>query len=120
MWHERMRGIAAVLGLGAIVCTAPVAVAVDVSALWDKHCGACHGKDGTGDTKAGKVLKVQDLTDPERRATLTPERIHEVTANGIVDQATGKSRMKAYKDTLSPEELDALTNHVLGFVEPEE
>lgn len=112
MRDERMRGIAAVLGLVAIVCTAQVAGAVDASALWDKHCGSCHAKDGTGETKAGKILKVRDLTDPERRSTLTREHVREVTENGIVDATTGKSRMKPYKDTLSPEELDALTAHV--------
>ena len=120
MRHEFVRGWAAVLGFGAIVCTVQVAVAVDVSAVWDKHCGACHGKDGTGDTKAGKLLQVRDLTDPERRATLTREHVREVTSKGIVDETTGKRRMKAYEDTLSPEEIDALAAHVLGFTKAAE
>lgn len=115
MRHERRWGLAAVLAIGAIVGAVRVAGAVDVAAVWTKHCGACHGPDGKGDTKAGKVLKVRDLSDPELRSTLTREHIREVTESGVVDETTGKTRMKGYKDTLSAEELDALTNHVLGF-----
>ena len=45
-----MKSIAVILTLAA----AGAAIhAADVNALWEQHCGSCHGKDGGGKTKMG-------------------------------------------------------------------
>ena len=49
--------------------------AADVQANWAKHCASCHGKDGKGQTKAGKMAGVKDQTDPKYQATLTDEKM---------------------------------------------
>jgi hypothetical protein len=60
---------------------------------------------------------VRDLTAADLRATLTREHVRQTIEQGVVDKATGKTRMKGYKDKFSAEEIDALTGHVLGFAE---
>jgi mono/diheme cytochrome c family protein len=115
MGHERLGIIAAVVGFGVVLATTGIAQAADGAALWDKHCASCHGKDGKGDTKAGKLTKVRDLTAADLRSTLTRDHVRQATEQGVVDKASGKTRMKGYKDKLSSDELDALTSHVLGF-----
>jgi mono/diheme cytochrome c family protein len=114
MGHARSRLVAATVFAG-ILGAAGLAGAADGPALWEKHCASCHGPDGKGDTKAGKLTKVRDLTAADVRATLKRDHVRETIVQGIVDKETGKSRMKGYKDKLSAEEIDALTTHVLGI-----
>ena len=35
---------------------------VDAKKVYDSKCASCHGPDGKGDTKAGKMTKTPDLT----------------------------------------------------------
>jgi len=109
MRHTRSGVIAAVVGLGAVLTTTSIVQAADGAALWEKNCASCHGKDGKGDTKAGKLTKVEDLTT----AKLTSEKVHQTIEQGVTDQATGKTRMKGYKDKFSADEITALAAHVL-------
>lgn len=113
--HKRWTNMVVVLGLSVVLGTSVVAVGADGAALWDKNCASCHGKDGKGDTKAGKLTKVRDLTAPDLRAMLTADHVRETIAQGIVDKTTGKNRMKGYKDKFSPVEIDALTTYVQGL-----
>ena len=87
--------------------------ATGVAALWNKNCASCHGKDGKGQTKAGKTKKVQDLTDPAVRAKFDRERMIKVTKEGIKDDA-GKDRMKPYAEKLSDEEIAQLTDYIIN------
>lgn len=115
MMRHRLAAMVTMVGLGAVLGTTVPAGAADGAALWDKNCGSCHGKDGKGDTKAGKLTKVEDLTAAGVRAKLTREHVRQTIEQGIVDKDTGKTRMKAYKDKFSADEIDALTSHVLGL-----
>jgi mono/diheme cytochrome c family protein len=101
--------------LGAILILAGPGLAADGAALWDKSCASCHGKDGKGDTKAGKLTKVRDLTAADVRATLNREMAVKTVQEGVVDKETGKTRMKGYKDKLSADEIDAIVTHLLGL-----
>jgi len=49
---------------------AGIVCAADVQENWTKNCAACHGKDGKGETKAGKKADVKDLTDANYQASL--------------------------------------------------
>jgi cytochrome c553 len=87
--------------------------ATGIAAVWNKNCASCHGKDGKGQTKAGKTKKVQDLTDPAVRAKLNRDQMIKATKEGIKDDA-GKERMKPYAEKLSDADITALTDYILN------
>ena len=87
--------------------------ATGIAAVWNKNCASCHGKDGKGQTKAGKTKKVQDLTDAAVRAKFDRERMIKATKEGIKDEA-GKDRMKAYAGKLSDEEIAQLIDYIVN------
>src|SRR6185503_11577489 len=94
--------IAACLAIG----TASLGAA-DVGANWEKHCGSCHGKDGKGQTKAGKLANVKDFTDPKYQEAFTDEQAIRQIKEGMKDKA-GKEKMKPFGDKLTEEEIKAL------------
>ena len=115
MMH-RWSGAITTITFATVLSLSGVARAADGKALWDKHCGSCHGPDGKGDTKAGKLTKVRDLNAADVKPGLTQDKVHAVISDGVVDKDSGKTRMKGFKDKLSAEEIDALTRHVLSLV----
>ena len=114
--RQRFGIVAAIVGLGLVLATIGPVHAADGAALWEKNCASCHGADGKGDTKAGKLTKVQDLTATDVKTKLTRDTVRQTIEQGVTDKATGKTRMKGYKDKFSAEEVDALTTHVLGLI----
>lgn len=78
----------------------------DAKANWDTHCAQCHGKEGRGDTKMGKQLGAMDLTDPKKQAAFNDAKAATVIKEGIKEG--GKTKMKAFGDKLSEEEVKAL------------
>ena len=78
---------------------------------WTKNCAACHGPDGAGHTKAGRMAQVKNMTDPKYQATFTDEQAAKQIKEGFKD-STGKERMKAFGDTLSDDEIKALVGYV--------
>ena len=88
--------------------------AADVQENWTKHCASCHGKDGKGDTKAGKKAEVKDLTDGAYQASFTDEQILKQIKEGMKDKS-GKERMKPFADKLNDDEVKALVAHVRAF-----
>lgn len=83
---------------GALAFGATTAAqAADAKANWDKHCAACHGKDGAG--KA--AMKTLDYTKAEVQAKLTDEEILKAIKDGVPN-----SKMKkGYSDKLSEQEI---------------
>ena len=51
------------------------ALAADAAANWTKHCAACHGKDGRGQTKAGRMAGAKDQTDAGYQSGLTDDKM---------------------------------------------
>ena len=84
--------------------------AADVQANWTKHCASCHGKDGKGQTKAGKMAGVKDQTDAQYQAGLKDDKMFAVIKDGLKEN--GKEKMKPFKDKLSDDEVKALVAHV--------
>lgn len=62
-----------------------LAQAGDAQAMYDKECAKCHGKDGKGDTKMGKKLKIKDLTDAKVQSELTDEKAIKALKEGVKD-----------------------------------
>jgi cytochrome c553 len=83
----------------------------DLAENWTKHCASCHGKDGKGDTKAGKKADVKDLTDSKYQAAFSDEQMFKQIKEGMKD-AKGKEKMKPFGGVLSDDEIKALVAHV--------
>ena len=90
---------------------AGLACAADVQENWPKNCASCHGKDGKGETKAGKKADVKDLTDATYQASFTDEQMFRQIKEGMKDK-NGKERMKPFADKLTDAEVKALVANV--------
>jgi len=89
------------------------AKAGDVTELWNKDCASCHGKDGKTQTMMGKNLGMKDLTDAKVQAALTDDQAIKDIKEGVTED--GKTKMKAFADKLSDDEVKALVAHVRSF-----
>ncbi len=92
----------------------PALHAADVAENWTKNCGSCHGADGTGKTKAGRMAGAKDLTDAAYQKQFTDEQMLKRLQDGVTDK--GKEKMKPFKGTLTDDELKALVQKVRTFV----
>jgi mono/diheme cytochrome c family protein len=101
--------IAACLAIGIVTLSA-----AEVKENWEKHCASCHGKDGKGETKAGRKADVKNLTDATYQATFTDEQMFKQIKEGMKDK-NGKEKMKAFGGTLSDDEIKALVAFVRGL-----
>lgn len=72
--------------------------------IFKAKCVACHGADGTGNTTAGKALKVRDLSSADVQK-LTDDQLF-----GII--AKGKGKMPAYEKTLGADKCKELVAYV--------
>ena len=84
--------------------------AADAQANWTQHCASCHGKDGKGQTKAGRMAGVKDQTDAQYQAGLTDDKMIAAVKDGLKEGT--KEKMKPFKDKLSDDEIKALIAHV--------
>lgn len=85
--------------------------AADAPETWAKNCAACHGKDGTGQTKAGKKVGVKDLTDAAYQKTFTDDKAFTDIKGGLKDK-DGKEQMKSFADKLTDDEIKTLVTYV--------
>jgi cytochrome c553 len=86
--------------------------AAELQENWTKNCGSCHGKDGRGQTKAGRMAEVKDLTDAAVQSAFTDEQAFNQIKGGLKDKSGEKFRMKPFSDKLTDEEIKALVAHV--------
>lgn len=96
------------------LAAAALSQAAPAAENWANHCQKCHGADGKGQTKAGKKLQLHDYTDANVQAKLKDEEMAKAIADGVLDKA-GKEKMKAFKDELSPEEINDLVAYIRKF-----
>ena len=75
---------------------------------WRRRCQACHGPDGAGRTRFAEGRPFANLTDGRWRHGPAREEIRRLVAEG--DPA---STMPPFSGTLTPEEIDAVVDHVL-------
>jgi mono/diheme cytochrome c family protein len=85
--------------------------AADGADVYAQNCAKCHGKDGAGHSKAGRMLKVKDLTDATYQKTFTDDQIAQDLKNGLKD-ADGKQRMNPFGDKLSDDDVKAVVAYV--------
>lgn len=106
---KNIASIAVGLALGAASLGA-----ADVKENWEKQCASCHGKDGKGDTKAGRKADVKNLSDATYQSTFTDEQMFKQIKEGMKDK-NGKEKMKAFGGMLSDDEIKALVAFVRGL-----
>lgn len=100
----------------AMAITAGMALyasAADVQANWNKHCAACHGKDGSGDTRMGRKEGAKDYRDPKVQAEIKPEEAFKKVKEGFKED--GKVKMKPFAEKLSDDEIKELIAHIKTF-----
>ncbi len=101
------------LVLAALLIPANWLSAADAQPLWDKHCAACHGKDGKGETKMGRKAGAKDYTDPKVQATLKDAQAFQSVKEGLKEG--DKERMKPFAEKLTDDEIKALIAYLKAF-----
>jgi len=81
-----------------------------IARTWKAKCASCHGAEGKGDTEQGVKMKLPDMTKPEWQKENPDEKMRQAITNGVKKE--GKEGMDAYKDVLSPEQIDGLVAYV--------
>lgn len=77
--------------------------------VWVRRCAGCHGADGKGKAKYVVRFPYANLTDGRHRHGTDREAIRRLVADG----GRPESPMPAFRDRLSPAEIDAVTGLVL-------
>lgn len=85
---------------------ADAAPKIDAKPLYDKYCKVCHAPDGKG-TEAMKKNNIPDMTDKSWQSSHSKAKIIAAITDGIEG-----TKMKAFKDKLSKEEIDAIAAFV--------
>ena len=92
----------------AICCSYPVSSlwAADTSAgktVFEANCKSCHGVDGSG-SPIGKSLNAPDLRSPAVQ--------QHSSAQWATQIANGKGNMPAFKNILTPDQIQSLVRYV--------
>lgn len=98
--------------LAALLFGAATLSAADATDVWAKNCAACHGKDGAGHTKAGRMARVKDMTSPQYQKGFTDEQAAAQIKGGLKDPSSGRIRMKAFGDVLTDDQVKDLVAYV--------
>lgn len=75
--------------------------------VYEKKCVMCHGKDGVGDTKAGKMMKTPDINVAEWKNGKTVAELMKTLREGL-------GKMPKYEGKLSDEELNAVAEYTVA------
>jgi len=101
--------------LALLVALAPLAG--EARELWEARCQACHGSDGSGDTKEGKKTRAADLRDPKLQKAMSDSEMENVIREGTPMEA-GEKRMPAFKNKLTDEQIKLLVQFVRSLTRP--
>jgi cytochrome c6 len=109
-----MNRLMAPVGWSAVVLTAALfffsatlRAQNDGPSLFKAKCAGCHGGDGSGNTSAGKSLKLRDLGSAEVQKQ-TDDELTAIIANG-------KSPMPAYKGKITDAQIKELVTYLRGL-----
>jgi mono/diheme cytochrome c family protein len=102
-----------IISVALLVVGAVSVRAADAKENWEKNCAKCHGPDGKGKTKMGEKVGVKDYTDAKVQDKMKDDEMAKAIKEGVKDGE--KTKMKAFGDTLSDEEIKALVKHVREF-----
>lgn len=86
----------------------------DVKETYIKLCSPCHAKNGSGDTKSGKIVGTKDFRDPKLLDGIKENTGSKIIKEGIKDDS-GNDRMRPFNTKLTDKEIIALFEYVRGF-----
>jgi cytochrome c6 len=95
----------------ALMLVGSAAFAAEIPENWSKNCASCHGPDGAGHTKAGRMAQVKDMTNPDYQKSFTDAQAAKQIKEGLKDPS-GKEKMRAFGDKLSDDDVKALVAYV--------
>jgi cytochrome c553 len=98
----------------ALLAGATPRLAADAKDNWTKNCASCHGPDGAGHTKAGRMAQVKSMTDAKYQAEFTDEQAAKQIKEGLKDPS-GKEKMKSFADKFSDDDIKGLVQLVRSF-----
>ncbi|MCE9672334.1 cytochrome c [Myxococcus stipitatus] len=90
------------------LCLSSSAYADDVAEVWKAKCKSCHGDDGKAQTKMGQKESIADMSLAAWQAAESDADIRQAIAEG----SPKNSKMKAFKDKLTPAQIDALVGYI--------
>lgn len=96
---------------GAEVSTTQKSVAksgASAKALFARNCATCHGADGRGETLAGKISGVPNMTDRKWQESISEKRM-------VMSVRNGRGSMPSFDEKLSQNEINLLVAHVRNF-----
>jgi cytochrome c553 len=102
-----------VMSLALLVAGAVSVRAADAKENWDSKCKVCHGPDGKGKTKMGEKYGIKDYTSAKVQEEMKDEQMIKAIKDGVKDG--DKTKMKAFGDVLSDDEIKALVKFVRDF-----
>ena len=98
---------------GVLVAASLQLVAAEPPPLFLRACAPCHGKDGKAGTPAGRQLGVKDMS----QSKLTEAQIRDQILDGKKGP-DGSSKMPSFRQTLKPEDIDALARFAKSLQPP--
>lgn len=107
---KKMIVLAVVFGFAAVLTTK----ATDAKEVYTRDCAKCHGEDGKGQTKMGQKVGVKDFTDAKAQTEMKDDVMVKSIKEGLKD-SEGKTKMKAYAETITDEEIKGLVQIVRSF-----
>jgi mono/diheme cytochrome c family protein len=102
-----------VFSMALLVAGAVTVQAADAKENWEKNCTKCHGPDGKGKTKMGEKLGIKDYSDAKVQDAVKDEAMVKAIKEGVKDGE--KTKMKAFGEALSDDEVKALVKYVRDF-----
>ena len=102
-----------VVSVALLVAGAVSVRAADAKENWEKSCAKCHGPDGKGKTKMGEKLEIKDYTDAKVQDGMKDDAMIKAIKEGVKDGE--KTKMKAFGEALSDDEIKALVKYVRDF-----
>ena len=77
-------------------------------ALFARKCATCHGGNGRGETLAGRISGVPDMTDSKWQGSISEKRM-------MISISHGRGSMPGFDEKLSQDEIVSLVSHVRKF-----
>jgi cytochrome c oxidase cbb3-type subunit 3 len=76
--------------------------------LFTRICATCHGADGRGETLAGKISGVPNMTDKKWQESISEKRM-------MMSVRNGRGSMPPFDEKLSQNEIGLLVAHIRNF-----
>jgi mono/diheme cytochrome c family protein len=89
----------------------------DAEALWRAECASCHGRDGKGETRAGKRAGAPDMTEAKFHEAVSDEQAFKSVKEGKKDEK-GAERKKPFGNDLTDEQIKALIEYLREEYDP--